>query len=119
MASKSLWAIVGYLRVNQTITPRQVQALLGCDSKKAHNAQASLITRYSSCCLAESRTSSGQNQPRGLHQQNQLRLLHQQQKQSRQQKQPKHQQRRPSRTYAVRTGRATKFIKFLGVHGHE
>jgi len=37
MASKSLWAIVDFLRVNQTITPRQVQNLLGCDCKKAHN----------------------------------------------------------------------------------
>lgn len=37
MASKSLWAIVDFLRVNQTITPRQVQSLLGCDCKKAHN----------------------------------------------------------------------------------
>lgn len=37
MASKSLWAIVNFLRVNQTITPRQVQNLLGCDCKKAHN----------------------------------------------------------------------------------
>ena len=45
MASKSLWAIVGYLRVNQTITPRQVQALLGCDSKKAHNLLLHLIRR--------------------------------------------------------------------------
>lgn len=45
MASKSLWAIVGYLRVNQTITPRQVQALLGCDCKKAHNLLLHLIRR--------------------------------------------------------------------------
>lgn len=37
MASKSLWAIVDFLRVHQTITPRQVQNLLGCDCKKAHN----------------------------------------------------------------------------------
>lgn len=37
MASKSLWAIVDYLRENQTITPRQVQTLLGCDCKKSHN----------------------------------------------------------------------------------
>lgn len=37
MASKSLWAIVDFLRVNQTITPRQVQNLLGCDCKKAYN----------------------------------------------------------------------------------
>ena len=37
MASKSLWAIVDFLRVNQTITPHQVQNLLGCDCKKAHN----------------------------------------------------------------------------------
>lgn len=37
MASKSLWAIVDFLRENQTITPRQVQNLLGCDCKKAHN----------------------------------------------------------------------------------
>lgn len=37
MASKSLWAIVDFLRVNQTVTPRQVQNLLGCDCKKAHN----------------------------------------------------------------------------------
>jgi len=45
MASKSLWAIVGYLRVNQTVTPRQVQALLGCDCKKAHNLLLHLIRR--------------------------------------------------------------------------
>lgn len=37
MASKSLWAIVDFLRTNQTVTPRQVQNLLGCDCKKAHN----------------------------------------------------------------------------------
>ncbi|MBJ8865287.1 hypothetical protein [Citrobacter koseri] len=37
MASKSLWAIVDFLRENQTITPRQVQNLLGCDCKKSHN----------------------------------------------------------------------------------
>lgn len=37
MASKSLWAIVDFLRANQTVTPRQVQNLLGCDCKKAHN----------------------------------------------------------------------------------
>ncbi|WP_410677587.1 hypothetical protein [Citrobacter europaeus] len=37
MASKSLWAIVDFLRTNQTVTPHQVQNLLGCDSKKAHN----------------------------------------------------------------------------------
>lgn len=43
MASKSLWAIVDFLRVNQTITPRQVQSLLGCDCKKAHNL---LLHRY-------------------------------------------------------------------------
>lgn len=29
MASKSLWAIVDFLRENQSITPRQVQNLLG------------------------------------------------------------------------------------------
>jgi len=45
MASKSLWAIVDYLRENQTVTPRQVQALLGCDSKKAHNLLLHLIRR--------------------------------------------------------------------------
>lgn len=45
MASKSLWAIVGYLRVNQTVTPRQVQVLLGCDCKKAHNLLLHLIRR--------------------------------------------------------------------------
>ncbi|MDU2939895.1 hypothetical protein ACMGGS_18775 [Superficieibacter sp. BNK-5] len=45
MASKSLWAIVGYLRENQTVTPRQVQALLGCDCKKAHNLLLHLIRR--------------------------------------------------------------------------
>lgn len=45
MASKSLWAIVDYLRENQAITPRQVQALLGCDCKKAHNLLLHLIRR--------------------------------------------------------------------------
>lgn len=45
MASKSLWAIVDYLRVNQTITPRQVQNLLGCDCKKAHNLLLHLVRR--------------------------------------------------------------------------
>ncbi|STQ60151.1 hypothetical protein [Pseudescherichia vulneris] len=45
MASKSLWAIVDYLRENQTVTPRQVQALLGCDCKKAHNLLLHLIRR--------------------------------------------------------------------------
>lgn len=37
MASKLLWGIVDFLRENQTVTPRQVQALLGCDCKKSHN----------------------------------------------------------------------------------
>lgn len=45
MASKSLWAIVDFLRVNQSITPRQVQNLLGCDSKKAHNLLLHLVRR--------------------------------------------------------------------------
>ncbi len=45
MASKSLWAIVDYLRENQTITPRQVQILLGCDSKKSHNLLLHLIRK--------------------------------------------------------------------------
>jgi len=45
MASKSLWVIVDYLRENQTITPRQVQSLLGCDCKKAHNLLLHLIRR--------------------------------------------------------------------------
>lgn len=45
MASKSLWAIVDFLRVNQTITPRQVQNLLGCDCKKAHNLLLHLVRR--------------------------------------------------------------------------
>lgn len=45
MASKSLWAIVDYLRENQTVTPRQVQALLGCDCKKSHNLLLHLIRR--------------------------------------------------------------------------
>lgn len=45
MASKSLWAIVDYLRENQAITPRQVQTLLGCDCKKAHNLLLHLIRR--------------------------------------------------------------------------
>ncbi len=45
MASKSLWAIVDYLREHQTITPRQVQALLRCDCKKAHNLLLHLIRR--------------------------------------------------------------------------
>ncbi|HGY1204181.1 TPA: hypothetical protein ACNUZK_003650 [Citrobacter braakii] len=45
MASKSLWAIVDFLRVNQIITPRQVQNLLGCDSKKAHNLLLHLVRR--------------------------------------------------------------------------
>lgn len=45
MASKSLWAIVDYLREHQTITPRQVQALLGCDCKKSHNLLLHLILR--------------------------------------------------------------------------
>jgi hypothetical protein len=45
MASKSLWAIVDFLRVNQTITPRQVKNLLGCDSKKAHNLLLHLVRR--------------------------------------------------------------------------
>lgn len=37
MASETLWQIVDYLRENKTVTPRQVQTLLGCDCKKAHN----------------------------------------------------------------------------------
>ena len=45
MASKSLWAIVDFLRVNQIITPRQVQNLLGCDCKKAHNLLLHLVRR--------------------------------------------------------------------------
>ncbi|WP_414667398.1 hypothetical protein [Escherichia coli] len=45
MASKSLWAIVDFLRVNQTITPRQVKNLLGCDSKKSHNLLLHLTRR--------------------------------------------------------------------------
>lgn len=45
MASKSLWAIVDFLRVNQTITPRQVQHLLGCDCKKSHNLLLHLVRR--------------------------------------------------------------------------
>ena len=45
MASKSLWAIVDFLRVNQTITPRQVKNLLGCDCKKAHNLLLHLTRR--------------------------------------------------------------------------
>lgn len=45
MASKSLWAIVDFLQVNQTVTPRQVQRLLGCDCKKAHNLLLHLVRR--------------------------------------------------------------------------
>ncbi|UMB85966.1 hypothetical protein I9P40_18165 [Citrobacter portucalensis] len=45
MASKSLWAIVDFLRTNQTVTPRQVQNLLGCDCKKAHNLLLHLVRR--------------------------------------------------------------------------
>jgi hypothetical protein len=45
MASKPLWQIVDYLRENQTVTPRQVQILLGCDCKKAHNLLLHLIRR--------------------------------------------------------------------------
>ncbi|HEF0061294.1 TPA: hypothetical protein R8G75_001015 [Citrobacter pasteurii] len=45
MASKSLWAIVDFLRVNHSITPRQVQNLLGCDCKKAHNLLLHLVRR--------------------------------------------------------------------------
>lgn len=45
MASKSLWAIIDFLRVNRTITPRQVQSLLGCDSKKSHNLLLHLVRR--------------------------------------------------------------------------
>ena len=45
MASKSLWVIVDYLRVNQTITPHQVKSLLGCDCKKAHNLLLHLVRR--------------------------------------------------------------------------
>lgn len=45
MASKSLWAIVDYLRENETITPRQVQTLLGCDCKKSHNLLLHLIRK--------------------------------------------------------------------------
>ncbi len=45
MSSKSLWVIVDYLRENQTVTPRQVQALLGCDCKKSHNLLLHLIRR--------------------------------------------------------------------------
>lgn len=45
MASKSLWAIVDFLRANQTVTPRQVQNLLGCDCKKAHNLLLHLVRR--------------------------------------------------------------------------
>lgn len=45
MASKSLWAIVEFLHENQNVTPRQVQALLGCDCKKAHNLLLHLIRR--------------------------------------------------------------------------
>lgn len=45
MASKSLWAIVDFLRVNQTITPRKVQNLLGYDCKKAHNLLLHLVRR--------------------------------------------------------------------------
>ena len=45
MASKSLWVIVDFLWVNQTITPRQVQNLLGCDSKKSHNLLLHLVRR--------------------------------------------------------------------------
>lgn len=45
MASKSLWAIVDFLQANQTVTPRQVQNLLGCDCKKAHNLLLHLVRR--------------------------------------------------------------------------
>lgn len=45
MASKSLWAIVDFLQANQTVTPRQVQNLLGCDCKKAHNMLLHLVRR--------------------------------------------------------------------------
>lgn len=45
MASKPLWQIVDYLRENQTVTPRQVQTLLGCECKKAHNLLLHLIRR--------------------------------------------------------------------------
>ena len=45
MASQLLWAIVDFLRVNQTITPRQVQKLLGCDCKKSHNLLLHLTRR--------------------------------------------------------------------------
>lgn len=45
MASKSLWAIVDFLRANQTVTPRQVQNLLGGDCKKAHNLLLHLVRR--------------------------------------------------------------------------
>ncbi|EPZ0318040.1 hypothetical protein ACM26X_23870 [Kluyvera cryocrescens] len=53
MASKSLWAIVDFLRVNQTITPRQVQSLLGCDCKKAHNLLLHLVRRAVVICTGE------------------------------------------------------------------
>ena len=45
MASQPLWSIIEFLRVNQTVTPRQVQALLGCDSKKSHNLLLHLIRK--------------------------------------------------------------------------
>lgn len=123
MASKSLWAIVDYLRENQTVTPRQVQALLGCDCKKSHNLLLHLIRRSVVLRTGEPHHPVFTLLPGGesnIKRPKQAMRPAPASKQSRQRKQCNQlQQGRPLWTFAARTGRATKFIKFLGVHGHE
>ncbi|AVR03740.1 hypothetical protein RJ492_000520 [Pluralibacter gergoviae] len=43
MASKNLWKIVTAMRERGEITPREVRALVGCDSKKANRLLEHLV----------------------------------------------------------------------------
>lgn len=43
MASENLWKIVNALREGRRITPRQVQELIGCSSKKSNHLLLHLV----------------------------------------------------------------------------
>lgn len=45
MASKQLWKIIDHLKTSKTVTPRQVQSLLGCDCKKSNRLLAYLLAQ--------------------------------------------------------------------------
>lgn len=95
-------AIVEFIDANGPATPRQIRKLLGCDIREAYDR----LKRLGMAGIVK-------NIGKPKHPEYQLVQRWQEKI-----KQPK-QQRHPLRTFAARTGRATKFIKFLGVHGHE